>query len=223
MMSFLKYGTQSLSQKNSSRICITLRQWSILFTILTFIIAAIVTTCATLGYSHAGETLDILKSDIHIEQEKHEEYGLKHASNNEQLLIKSKHSVITKKHILWILMYSGWILLVTSAILIYCTITKSPVLVLPCLLLSAWIYGYIFVCEMIFYSDYIKFIDKKYVVASFIVSAITMGMWYVICYYHIIINSRLHPVPKSKTVYTQEGFIHTVNPPKIPEHKKCLV
>lgn len=120
-------------------------------------------------------------------------------------------------------MYSGWILLVTSAILIYATVTKSPVLVLPCLLLSAFIYGAIFVGEMVYYSDYIKFIDKKYVVASFIVSAITMGMWYVICYYHIIINSRLHPVPKSKTVYTQEGFIHTVNPPKIPEHKKCLV
>ncbi|KAK9885527.1 hypothetical protein WA026_011020 [Henosepilachna vigintioctopunctata] len=231
MLSILKNGrAKSVRQKRVVRFCITHRQSTILFTILMFIFSAIFTTCATLGYSHAEETLDILKNDIDIEQEKQIENGGRISSNNEVLLIHSQHAVITNKYILQTLMHFGWILLLTSAILIYGTATESPILMLPWIVLSAWIYMCLIVSEILLYFDYIdglNFINnKKYVVPTLIVSVVFFLMWYVIVWYHISIKTRRcsqYSIPKAKTVYTQEGFIHTVNPSKVYEQKKSLL
>ncbi|XP_044759442.1 uncharacterized protein LOC123317121 [Coccinella septempunctata] len=228
MMSLLKNGVRSLSHKNSSRICITHRQCTLLFSILMFIFSAVFATCATLGYSHAEETLEILKSDIHIERERHEENGEK--SSNEALLIKSQRDLRSNKYLLELLMQYGWILLVSSAILIYATATNSPILMLPFIVVGMWIYISLMFIGVLLYYDYIKglnFINiENYVVPTFIASVIFIGMWTVILWYHVSLKSRRcsqPSAPKPKTVYTQEGLIHTVNHPKDSDQKKILV
>ncbi|KAL3273365.1 hypothetical protein HHI36_014813 [Cryptolaemus montrouzieri] len=151
-------------------------------------------------------------------------------NNNEVLLIHSEHAIITNKYILQTLMHFGWILLLTSAILIYGTATRSSILMLPWIVLSAWIFMCLIVSEILLYFDIIdglNFINnKKYVVPTLTVSVVFFAMWYVIVWYHISIKTRrcnLYAPPKQKIVYSQEGFIHTVNPSKFLDQKKSAV
>lgn len=231
MSSYSKKRNYSGSVPSHSSICISLRQCAILFSILMFVFAAIFTTCTTLGFSHAEETLNILKNDIHYEHEKHEEvYGDHFKLNtNEVLLIHSQHAAITNKSILQILMHFGWILLLASACLIYGTATKSPKLMMPWIILSALSCLAFIMSEILLYFDYIEglnFINsKKYIIHVLVTSAAFFVMWYVIVWYNTTLRNRIctQYSSKPKVYYAYGGFIHTVHTNSIQSDKKLIV
>ncbi|XP_044252703.1 uncharacterized protein LOC123003779 [Tribolium madens] len=203
--------------KTSCFVCITLRQWAILFSILIFIIMAIITTCTVLGTLHTKQLLHLLEDDIEEERDKHRWDDEKSISSNEARLQHSQDIVLTFSKILSICMWLAWLNLVLAAILIYGVTTMTSVYIIPWILISGTTYLLAITTVIMAYFSLIPglYISYSVLLVCLAGSLIFIEMWYTIVLYYVSLGrarcSRYGSMSPT-VIHAYGGYTHTIQP-----------
>ncbi|CAH1376996.1 hypothetical protein MTP99_018421 [Tenebrio molitor] len=209
----------SKQNKTSNFVCITLRQWAILFSILIFIIMAIITTCTVLGTLHTKQLLHLLEDDIEEERDKHRfvDHDKRSISSNEARLQHSQDIVLTFSKILSICMWLAWLNLVLAAVLIYGVTTMTSIYIIPWILLSGTTYLLAITTVIMAYLSLIPglYISYTVLLVCLAASLIFIEMWYTIVLYYISLGrarcSRYASFSPT-VIQAYGGYTHTIQP-----------
>lgn len=220
--------------RNSShvhKICLSLQQWAFLFSVIVFVVTAVLTTCAALGKMHTQDVWELIKADLAEEREKeYYEYDKNgHSNTNEAKLQLSQHFVLMIIWILYICTWIGCLNLSASIFMVYGIATKNAVYIIPWILISGTTYMLSISTILVAYLEILPgiYISFNTLVISLTSSTVFIAIWYTILSYYTTLTTNTcrsrYPVYSSTIIQAYGGYIHTVAPSLNSSDKKEIV
>ncbi|KAJ3646383.1 hypothetical protein Zmor_023973 [Zophobas morio] len=213
----------------STFVCITLRQWAILFSILIFILMAIITTGTVLGSLHKKQILHLLEDHIEEERDKHlSESDDNHMSRNEIVLQRSEGNELSSSKIFSICMWLAWVNLVLAAVLVYGVATMTSIYIIPWLLISGITFLLAITTAIMGYLDLIPgvYISYPVMLVCLAASMVFIEMWYTIVLYYLSLGrngcaSRFGSLSPT-IIHAYGGYTHTIKPMRSDPNKPLV-
>ncbi|KAF2896542.1 hypothetical protein ILUMI_09633 [Ignelater luminosus] len=213
------------------KMCLSLQQWAFLFSVIVFVVTAVLTTCAALGKMHTQDVWELIKADLAEEQEKsYYEYDNKngHLSSNEAKLQLSQHFVLMIIWILYVCTWVGCLNLSAAILMVYGIATKSSIYIIPWILISGTTYLLSISTILVAYLDMLPgvYISFNTLTISLASSTIFIVFWYTILLYYTTLTTNSctarYPTITPTIIQAYGGYMHTVNP-SLPNEKKQIV
>ncbi|KAF5302518.1 hypothetical protein FQR65_LT00890 [Abscondita terminalis] len=212
------------------KICLSLQQWAFLFSIIIFVVTAVLTTCAALGKMHTQDVWELIKTDLAEEQEKdYYEYDKNgHVNTNEAKLQLSQHFVLMIIWILYICTWIGCLNLSASILMVYGIATKNSIYIIPWILISATTYMLSVSTILVAYLEILPgiYISFNALVITLAASTIFIAMWYIILMYYTTLTTTScrprYPIYSPTIIQAYGGYLHTVTPSLSKEKKQVV-
>lgn len=212
------------------KICLSLQQWAFLFSIIIFVVTAVLTTCAALGKMHTQDVWELIKTDLAEEQEKdfyeYDKNG--HVNTNEAKLQLSQHFVLMIIWILYICTWIGCLNLSAAILMVYGIATKNSIYIIPWILISGTTYMLSVSTILVAYLEILPgiYISFNTLVITLATSTLFIAMWYIILMYYTTLTTSScrarYPIYTPTIIQAYGGYLHTVTPTLSNEKKQVV-